>query len=426
MRLVTAISVILMSVHYSKSQTASCATTGTNANYFLAWLSTTTNGDGTVLANPITSPPTGTTWQACNAIWMANGGSCCDLNKTITVFNTQTMSILNGWKAFIGSVGKVVPLLPKLKMLFNNSTEISRVFTAGIAAGPNDTKAAAPAGMTASQIADQLPKLVGDGFSETLNNFKTNAKACFDYANTLRGQVWCHGCSGYGWTNFTMGPTVSIKIDSANNLAVVCGKIWAFMGNVQSILNFALQFKRIKFALDGGSSMPTMNNTTMNNTTMPPVNNSTPGLPPPPKQGPPSFNKNITLGDLKTAFDNCIPTNFTVSGSCTQANLNLISKAHFSFFKPERVATAVNGDDATTATGQLGARLLQNADGDGAPEPSSTGLDLSATASPGAISSTSGSIDASQTGSTSSTSGNHATALLLSLFAFIAVLVSML
>lgn len=330
------------------------------------------------MAAPKTDRPA-TGWEVCDTTW-GTTGTCCDIAKLKSAFNSRTMEIANGWQRFITGLGKFRSAIARLKDARGTNANAKT----NLQAMSTDTANYNLQGLTADQASAVVSKL--DTLDTDLATFKTSATTCFQATKKIRGAIFCSGClNGNGFTKPASDLVYTFKSGTCNDAIKACAPIWNFMFNIQAQLTLAVQLKR---KAKNGS-----------------------GTPP----NPPKLPKSKTFGDLASYFTDC-PTG-ELTGACTQAKLDQICGTFISFKNPEALADQPSTTDLGTATAS---RLLQTQtgsadDGTGSSDPNS-GIVLNAETNP-VTSSTS--VDASN-------AGNEAAFGNIISFALMALLSSML
>lgn len=311
----------------------SCNTEG---NQFLIWLESMSTG---LMKS---SPETGSNFAFCNEVWSTQG-TCCDADKFKTVYQTKMAGIAKAWKSFMERMTKVKGLMEKVKKMTSNMDDAKAKMAA---ARDRD------ASNTDNLSVDNALKLMSytmDDFENDLKDFKSNGKDCFNHLMSVRGKVFCYGCSAnQADTNSFATQTGQLTITQTSCTAMLdkCLKTWRFFFRVGGMLQMAATLNKERHS---GAQNPKK-----------------------PEGGSSGFGS-VSGSSIYEAFQNCSST--TTSETCTQEMLNNLCTAHFNIMKPEKRASDQNMDSQAVTS----ARLLQSSYTGESMVSSTSGADLTAT-----------------------------------------------
>lgn len=366
MKIVTKLLLCMLLVGSIVSQSTACSGA---TNPFLQWLA---KGDSTVLLSTLS---TATPFTFCNEVWStaSNVGTCCDPIKLQTQFEAKMKASSDRWNAYFKSLYRLRKMLDKINKIIGSDTPTQ------LTTMRSDITNYDLDGLTNDQIVSILA--ITTTFEARLTAFKTDAKTCFTASVTARGKAFCYGCwvgasnSAYFTTSGTNAPSFKMKSSTCNSIVGSCGPAWKFMYDTQTTMNLVAQISKKRM---GGAGDAT------------PANDKK------------VFNKaSLKLSDVKTAFDNCGSTTYTVSANCAQANLDNLCSGFFSWAGTERIAREVKAENNQN---KFNGRLLQDANiDDSTSNPDPNGADLSAVVTGP---STTASVDASNAGNDPSSTGS--------------------
>lgn len=308
--------------------TASCITDPAqqDVNHFLVWLKT--EQSDAVLSTPQATPTSpATSWAICDKVWSANGGTCCNVDNVKKAFDNKAKGVKESWQRFIESLKKVREAVGKIKHILGTKDEAKAKF----AEMKSETSKYNMAGLTEDQAAEILNKI--NTWETDLAAFKEDGKQCFEYLLPKRGVAFCYGCSGHGFTYFSQGPIFNYKSGTCNEMVTKCAKAWKFILHNHAMAFLALQLAKKR---NGGTGTDPKTD---------PAGMFFKGK----AQAPP------TMGDIASILDKC--ASGTVSGTCTQEDLDKLCTAQFAFGGAGKQNDALNSDDLASAP-QPPARLL--------------------------------------------------------------------
>lgn len=353
--------------------TASCEAT---TQPFLKWLNTI---DKSIA---VTTPDTTGNWAICNEIWSTTNmvGTCCKADNLKALFQKRIDISKANWGTYMST-------LHRLRNRINRVTRISSVVT------NNELTTLKNNGADFSDLQVANIKALLDSatnFESDLSTFKTAAKECFRALARARASAFCHGCWSYGGSDFadnadtTKPPTLTYKSAAANKVFETCGSTWKFLFNSNTIFTLATA---ISIKKKGLASKP--------------LNDYDIFIKP-----------SATTDAVATALANC-PT-FKLENACTQANIDDIVSAFFSWSGVEKVAREMP-DDKTVDTDT---RILATTSDAGSSSTGSTGVDLSASVTMPANTD----IDTSGAGNGPSSAARLLIVALSTIFALVAIL----
>ena len=342
-------------------------------NPFLAWASAI---DSTLV---LSSANTAGNYPICNELWSTSGkvGTCCNVDKFKAIFEKRMLAAKDKWQGFFASLYRFKTNLPKIKAIAGTDT------TTQLDAMRTDTTKYDLDGLSNTQTTDILA--ITQNMDTRLAAFKTDAKTCFDEAVKVRSKVFCHGCWAYGGPLFTANtdsmaaPNFELKTGTCNTVITACASTWKFVFDVQATMNVIAQIARKRM---GGTGDAPANSKQISN------------------------KLTTKMADVKTAVDACASTNFAVTGTCQQTNLDTICQAFFSWAGNERIARELKPEPNQSNFTPPPARLLQTATSDdSSTTTNAAGGDLAMTlAGP----TTTATVDASAAGNDPAATGSNA------------------
>jgi len=318
---------------YTQSSGGSCDAVN---NKFLAWLKSV---DATIVKS---SPQTGSNFAICNDIWKVEG-TCCDTDKLKSTFKTKMEKHKSGWGKFISGLAKVRNILPKIEKMSSNRDAVKQALEKA-----KNSDATQLEGLDAEKATQLIEKV--KNFKDQAKEFKSLAKACYDYTMQLRGTAFCYGCSAkssdYSFFGSSEGK-LTINQASSTGLLEKCLKPWGFMHMVGGMMQMLAVLNKQRKSDAAGPKRPEGNK---------------------PAHG------NIAESDVFDGFKEC--TSASPSGSCTQDMLNKLVSAHFNIMSPPKRASDDNmSEDSVSSADSV--RLLQSSSSySGDASVSSSGADL--------------------------------------------------